>query len=141
MLERLVIAVVLLVLGVVAYRVLTRCQIRRGVQALANADPLLNGLRPGVPTVLYFTTPMCIPCKTQQQPTLERLQTELGPNGIQVIRVDATEQPEAADRWGVFCAPTTFILDGYGQPCEVNHGVADANKLKRQIQSALAAAS
>ena len=140
MLERVLIAVVLLALGVAAYCVLTRCQVRK-VAEQASTDPLLSGLRPGVPTILYFTTPMCMPCKTQQQPALERLQSELGADGVQVIRIDATEQPEAADRWGVFCAPTTFVLDGLGQPREVNHGVADTNKLKRQIQAVLVPAS
>ncbi len=134
MLERLLIALVLLALGVVGYRWMIGRQIKR-TAALAPSDPLLRDLMPGVPTILYFTTPMCIPCKTQQSPALERLQRELG-NGVQIVKVDATEHPDAAQRWGVFSAPTTFILDGRGTTLAVNHGVAEADKLRQQLQGA-----
>jgi hypothetical protein len=71
---------------------------------------------------------------TQQQPALQRLQTQLG-DGIQVIQIDASENSEAADRWGVFSAPTTFILDSLKQVRDVNYGVADTPKLIRQLNS------
>ena len=73
MIERLIAAVVLLILGAVGYRLMIWRQIRQ-TTALAPTDPLLSGLKPGVPTILYFTTPTCIPCKTQQTPALKRLQ-------------------------------------------------------------------
>src|SRR4051812_5972948 len=103
MIERLIAAVVLLAVGVIAYRLMIWRQIRQ-TTALTSTDPLLSGLKPGVPTILYFTTPTCIPCKTQQTPALQKLQGQLG-EGIQIVRVDATEQPEAAQRWCVFSAP------------------------------------
>ena len=90
----------------------------------------------GKPTIVYFTTPFCMPCKTQQQPALTQLRSEL--DHVQVVQIDATEQPDVADRWGVFSAPTTFILDTLGQPREVNHGVADVHKLRRQIEAVVA---
>lgn len=135
MLERTLFAVALMIMGVVAYHLYTRYHL---VKATANAstDPLLQTLKPGVPAVLYFTTPGCIPCRTQQQPTLARLQADWG-EGIQVIQIDASEQSDAADRWGVFSAPTTFILDGAQQVHEVNYGVADLPKLKRQLEGAI----
>lgn len=131
MIERLIAALVLLVVGVVAYRTLLVWQIRR-TKALAPSDPLLAGLKPGVPTVLYFTTPMCAPCKTQQTPALERLKAQLG-EAVQIVRVDATEHPDAAQRWGVLSVPTTFILDGKGATRAVNNGVTEANTLRQQI--------
>jgi len=133
MLERLLLVAVLAAAGLVIYRLYTR----RHVQRVASAprDLLLHGLREGVPTIVYFTTPQCMPCKTQQMPALQTLQTELGER-LQVVRVDATEQPEAAERWGVFSVPTTFVLDRHGQAREVNYGVADAAKLRRQLQAA-----
>jgi thioredoxin-like negative regulator of GroEL len=76
---------------------------------------------------------MCAPCKTQQTPALARLQTELG-DALQVVQIDATEQPEAAERWGVFSAPTTFVLDARGITQAVNYGVAGADKLRQQLQ-------
>ena len=132
MIERLIAAIVLLALGAIGYRMMIRRQIRR-TTALAASDPLLSGLKAGIPTILYFTTPMCIPCKTQQTPALKSLQDELG-EAVQILRVDATEQPDAAQRWGVFSAPTTFVLDGRGTTLAVNHGVAEAAKLRTQLQ-------
>ncbi len=133
MVERLLLVIVLFVFGLAAYCLVRRCHLRRAA-ASALADPILNGFRPGTPAVVYFTTPGCVPCRTQQQPALARLQSELG-DQIQVIQVDASQDPDAARRWGVFTAPTTFILDGRGQPRDVNHGVADVPKLRRQIEA------
>ena len=133
MIERLIAALFLLALGVIAYRWMIGRQIKR-TSALAPSDPLLSGLRPGIPTILYFTTPTCIPCKTVQAPALKRLQDELG-EAIQIVRVDATEDPDAAQRWGVFSAPTTFILDGHGATLAINHGVAEADKLRQQLHA------
>jgi len=131
MIERVAAALLLLAFGGIAYRLLIARQIRR-TSALAASDPLLSSLKPGVPTILYFTTPMCVPCKTVQTPALNHLQEELG-DAIQIVRVDASENPDAAQRWGVFSAPTTFILDGGGATVAVNHGVAEASKLRRQL--------
>jgi hypothetical protein len=39
----------------------------------------------------------------------------------------------------VFSAPTTFVLDGYKHVRQVNYGVADAFKLRRQVEGARAA--
>ncbi len=139
MIERTIIAIVLLLIGFAGYRVFTRYHIAR-VAAGAPIDPLLSDVKPGVPVIVYFTTPTCSPCETQQTPALKRLQTELGENNIQIVKVDATENPEAADRWGVFSAPTTFVLDSQRQVREVNHGVADAPKLKKQVETAEMAA-
>jgi thiol-disulfide isomerase/thioredoxin len=131
MLERVLIFAIFAVAGLAAYPALRRYHVHRAA-ASAQHDPLLSGLKPGVPAIVYFTTPGCMPCKTQQQPALEQLQAELG-EGVQVIRVDAADNPDAARRWGVFAAPTTFILDGAGQPQTVNHGVAGVVKLKQQL--------
>ncbi len=131
MIERLIVAVVLLAVGVIAYRLVNRRQIQR-TTALAPSDPLLSGLKAGVATIVYFTTPTCIPCKTQQVPALNRLQQELG-DAVQIVRVDATEDPDAAQRWGVLSVPTTFVIDALGVTQAVNHGVAEADKLRQQL--------
>ncbi len=134
MIERLAAALFLLAFGVITYRLMIARQIRR-TTALAPTDPLLSGLKPGVPTILYFTTPTCIPCKTQQTPALNRLQDELG-EAVQIVKVDATEDEAAAQRWGVIGAPTTFVLDGHGATLAINHGVAETLKLKQQLGAA-----
>lgn len=93
----------------------------------------LEEIRPGIPAILYFTTPSCVPCKTIQRPALARLQERMS-DSLQVIEVDASARPELADYWGVLSVPTTFIIDGRGRPRRVNHGVTSAEKLQRQIE-------
>ena len=93
----------------------------------------LETIRVGIPVILYFTTPSCMPCKTVQRPALARVQDDLGER-IQVIEIDASAQPELADYWGVLSVPTTFIIDGRGRPRRVNHGVAGAEKLQKQVE-------
>ena len=134
MLERLLLVSTLLVLGALAYCAFRRYHVR-SVAVKAAADPLLLGLRPDVPAIVYFTTPGCVPCKTQQAPALDRLQAHLG-EAIQIVRVDASEDSDAAARWGVFSAPTTFVIDPRQQVRQVNHGVADTHTLLRQLEQA-----
>lgn len=93
----------------------------------------LGTVRPGVPTILYFTTPGCIPCKTVQRPALAQL-TSLLNDRLQVIEINAEEQPEIADYWGVLSVPTTFIIDSQGQPRHVNRGVAREDILLRKLR-------
>ena len=95
----------------------------------------LEELHPGMPAILYFSTPNCQPCKTLQRPALKRLFEDLG-HQVKVIQIDATQRPDLADYWGVLSVPTTFIIDSKGQPRGVNHGVAPAEKLRRQLEAA-----
>jgi thiol-disulfide isomerase/thioredoxin len=131
MVERLLMAGAILALGMSVWIAFNRFSLRRAAR-IASADPLLADLRTGVPAILYFTTPFCEPCRTLQKPALTQLQAELGPS-IQVVQVDASVQPEVADRWGVFSAPTTFVLDRRLVPQQVNRGVASVETLRRQL--------
>ena len=90
----------------------------------------------GKPVILYFTTPTCVPCKVLQRPALQHLQDQVGEK-LWVVEVDATLQPEVASQWGVFSVPTTFIIDGKGNPKHVNYGVALYEKLKKQLEDIL----
>lgn len=132
MIERTLIVIGLAAVLGVGYAVLRRVQVWRAARQ-APADPLLAAFQPGIPGVVYFTSPQCAPCQFQQKPALQGLQADLG-DGIQVIEVDALADAAAASRWGVLSVPTTFILDGQGQPRDVNHGVAGTAKLKAQVQ-------
>ena len=75
----------------------------------------------------------CAPCKTVQRPTIERMKTSHG-KWFQVIEVDASQQPEIAQEWGVLTVPTTFVIDASGQPRYVNQGIATAKKLIQQLE-------
>ncbi len=130
-LERIVLVIGLVLLGWVIIQWYKQRQISR---INPTSDPLLESLRPDVASIVYFTTPGCIPCRTQQQPALAQLQSELG-EMLQVVRIDATQETEVADRWGVLSAPTTFILDRQRRVQHVNFGVADAQQLKQQLKA------
>jgi thioredoxin 1 len=93
----------------------------------------MDAVREGVPAILYFTTPDCLPCKTVQSPAIETLQAQFGER-LQIIKVDASERIDLADAWGVLSVPTTFIIDAQGQPRHVNNSVASAAKLRQQLR-------
>lgn len=126
---RAVAAVVIAGGGYLLYRLVTQHVLHQAEQAAGS----LNGLIPGIPAILYFTTPDCQPCKTTQRPALHQLQQWMG-EGLQVLQVDASQQKEMAEHWGVLSVPTTFVIDSHGQPRRVNHGVALAGQLKAQIE-------
>ena len=93
----------------------------------------LPAFLPGLPGILYFTTPDCITCRAAQRPALTDLQKQLD-GGVQVIEIDAVERPDLARRWSVLSVPTTFILDRDGRTRQVNHGFASTAKLRSQLQ-------
>jgi thioredoxin 1 len=93
----------------------------------------LGPIRPGVFTLVYFTTPNCVPCKTIQRPAIQTVSQRLG-NELHVIEVDAIEQPELASRWGVMSVPTTFLIGRDGKLLHVNHGVTRSEKLLMQLR-------
>ncbi len=131
MLERLLIALLIAAAALFIWRALNRRSLRR-LGAQTAIDPTLAAATPGTPVIVYFTTPFCAPCRTQQKPTLREIAAQFGAS-VQIVEVDATAEPEAADRWGVFSAPTTFVLDASYQPRYVNRGVATGDTLREQL--------
>ena len=133
LLVRLSIALALSLLGIAAFWGWNRFQLRR--LGRVGGGPLrgLETMQSGVPGILYFTTPDCQVCLTTQKPALKRLEAELGA-GVQIVEVDATARRDLADYWGVLSVPTTFIIDGQGQPRQINHGLTSKDKLRRQIE-------
>lgn len=130
MLNRLLIAAALIGLSIGIYALVTRWQITR-----ADGSSRLTGqLRPGTPGIVYFWSEACAPCQLVQKPALAQLEAELG-NAVQIIPINALQQPQIANEWGVFSVPTTFIVDKSGHPRHVNHGVAQAAQLRQQLQS------
>ena len=121
---RFIIALVIVVVAVGLYYLNNRLMLGR-----APKDALGE---PGKPVLLYFTTPTCAPCKTVQKPAIMQLKEKLG-EMFSIVEIDATEQPDMARRWGVLSVPTTFVIDSRGQARYVNHGVARADKLLKQL--------
>jgi thioredoxin-like negative regulator of GroEL len=129
LLERLLMAVAISGLGVTAYILFNRITLKRAESKIAR----FSSYRPGLPALVYFTTPTCAPCKTVQRPTIERVKSNFG-RWFQVIEVDASAQPELAQEWGVMSVPTTFVIDAQGAPRYVNHGVTNAETLIKQLE-------
>ena len=127
---RMALAVGIMGVGLLVYWLANRLILRR---ASLQTDRL-EAVRPGKPTLLYFTTPTCAPCKTMQRPAIQRLVEQLGER-LQVVEIDASTNPDLASQWGVMSVPTTFVLDAKGRPRHVNHGVAPAEKLLKQLNN------
>jgi thiol-disulfide isomerase/thioredoxin len=128
---RILITLALAVVGFLVYVAFSRFSVRQ-----AEGRQLgLEGAKPGVPTVLYFTTPYCAPCRTIQAPALEKLAATYG-DALQVIKIDADEQPDVASHWGVMTVPTTYVFDRRGKPRFFNPGIAKADKLEKQLMAA-----
>jgi thioredoxin 1 len=127
---RALLAALLFAAGIAAYGLVNRVIIARARGKRLGLESLL----PGMPAILYFTAPGCVPCKTVQRPALDQLRDRLG-DRLQVIEVDAVARPDLADYWGVLSLPTTFVIDSKGRPRCVNHGAARAEKLLRQIEA------
>lgn len=128
---RLGIAVGLGLLGWGIFRVTRYVSLKRVAGKRAKE---LNDLQPGIATVVYFTTPDCLPCKTIQRPALARLRDILG-EGIRVIEINTYENPEIAKEWGVLSFPSTFIFDQSGIPRQVIYGVTGVEKLMNQVRN------
>ncbi len=128
-LYRLILAVGIILLGWVAARLIRAVTLKQ----VKKVSRQIEGWTPGIPAVVYFTTPDCVACKTTQRPALNRVKEKLG-DRLQVIEINALEKPDLAQQWGVLSVPTTFILDGQGSPQQVNYGVTLADKLQEQIR-------
>jgi thioredoxin-like negative regulator of GroEL len=133
-LTRLAIAVAIILGGILLYWAISKLRLSV-LGRRAQSGSHLGGLelRPGVPAILYFTTPDCAPCRTVQGPAIEELGEQLG-DRLQVVKIDASEQMALADYWGVLSVPTTFIIDAEGQPRHVNNGVTPAVRLRQQLR-------
>lgn len=127
-LARLALAILIALIGWLAYKAVNRVILtRRARQGLG-----IEKFRAGTPAVLLFTSSDCRPCKAIQRPALLRLASALE-GDLQVIEIDVYERPELRDRWGVLSLPTTFVIDSFGRPRHVNHGVAREPKLLDQL--------
>ncbi len=117
-------------LGALAYWLINQHLLTR---ARNNVFTLFNKL-PNKPVLVYFTTPDCAPCKTVQRPAIDRISNLLGEK-LEVVEINAYEQPDLAKTWGVLSVPTTFVIDERGEARYVNNGVTRAEKLLEQIQT------
>lgn len=129
MLERVLIAAGLVLVGLALYRAGLFLQHRRAASSIKNSQA-------NRPLLLIFTSPTCAPCKLQQIPIVEKLMPEWGEK-IDTLVVDVTEQPEMANQYGVWSLPTTIVVDAAQKVIAVNQGVANERKLREQFSRAV----
>ncbi|MDR7415720.1 MAG: thioredoxin family protein [Armatimonadota bacterium] len=120
--ERVLIALGILLLVTVGWSAFLRFRDRRFLRAPADV--------PG-PAVVAFTHPLCVPCRTQQVPALERLRISHPEVRIEVV--DVLQHPERARRYGIWTVPATAVVDASGRIVALNHGVADEHRLLHQL--------
>lgn len=78
---------------------------QRGTATLPTVPAALRG---GGAAWIVFTTPTCVACRT-----VTELIAQARPDDL-VVTVDATADPDLADRWEVRRAPTTLRCDAEG---------------------------
>ncbi len=97
------------------------------------AVDLVPSERDGPPwLILAFSTPDCALCEIGQAPALEELMQWYG-GRVAVQHIDTTTVPHLARRFGIFTVPSTVVLDQSGRVLAINHGLAGARKLARQL--------
>jgi thioredoxin-like negative regulator of GroEL len=140
MAERLLILVAVTV-AIAAAIVVIRAWNRKKVSGLtqtAGAETWQNlGEAPdGRRALVSFSTPSCAACHTAQAPAVKAVESQLGPESVRVIKIDAARQPDVARAFGVLTVPSTIVLAPSGQVVAVNQGFAPSRRLVEQLQRA-----
>jgi thiol-disulfide isomerase/thioredoxin len=129
---RLIWAATILSAGIGLYWAANRWTLARS-RMRVRQDPFLTK---GKPVIVYFTPVAVLARGRVRRPALQRLMNQVGEK-LQVVEIDASQQPEMASQWGVLSVPTTFIIDAKGDPKHINHGVAPLEKLQKQLKGLL----
>ena len=120
----------LLLLGY-ALRFLWRSRV---IAALRSGE---RGRSPGssVPTLHYFWSGSCAPCKVQEA-EIRKLQTVLAAEGraVALSRHDAVAEADLARRMRIVTVPTTLLIGADGQVVAWNPGLIGAHALLGQIR-------
>ena len=124
MIERLVIALLLMAGGWLAFHGVTFWQRRQVRVAPA-----------GQPTILYFRSDSCAGCVGQRS-MLSQLQTDYG-SRFALRQIDADREPETAAAYRIMTLPTTIVADSSGAVRHINYGVTPAQRLAQQLESIL----
>lgn len=107
---------------------------RRRALAAAPFTPNGGAGEAGPVRVLAFSTSQCQQCRLLQKPALAEVaaQTER----VEILSIDALEEPELAERYGILTVPSTVVLASNGRASAVNYGFAPAKLLLEQIEGA-----
>lgn len=129
LIERLLVVAALAVAiaaGAAAVRAIARRRVRAAMSHPAGLWAALDLQMDGRPAVVAFSSPHCIECSLQA-----RIAAQL--EAVRVIPVDAAASPGVARAFGVLTTPSTAVLSADGRLVAVNHGLATADRLRRQL--------
>ena len=124
MVERVLIALILVLAGACAFGLLKGHQMHRASRATVAT---------GKPTIVYFRNDACVPCVTQAR-YVQQLEAQFG-DRIVVEKLDAGADQPTAERYGVFTVPTVLVVNPNGVVRYANYGLTDAGKLAAQLRS------
>jgi thiol-disulfide isomerase/thioredoxin len=85
-----------------------------------------------MPTLLYFGSESCAACPAQWR-YLEQLK-EMWHGRLAIESIDAEQDPDKAAQYHIFTLPTTVIVDKLGVVREINYGLTQPQKLKKQLE-------
>ena len=88
----------------------------------------------GRPSLLVFSTPGCVACRTAQHPAVAAVAARFGP-ALRVIDVDLAAAPQVGRAFKVLTAPSTILLSAQGRVINVNHGFAPSERLAHQVSA------
>lgn len=128
MIERLLVAAIVIVVITAFWVLLRRRQLRKANQALSRPSATM-----AAPMLLYFSSKSCIPCTTQAQ-YIDDLK-HVYPGYIDIRQIDTDQESETAASYGIFTVPTTLIVDGSGDVRHVNYGLTRTSRLATQLEN------
>lgn len=109
----------------VAVSALQRRRQRRGAHLMVRREVSAGA------TILYFWGERCAACAAQKR-VLAELKEEVG-ECLEVLAINAVDQPEMARKFSVLTIPTTILLDRYGNIVYVGNGLVPLERLRKEI--------
>lgn len=105
-----------------------------GTKAVTDASFSTDVLQADTPVLVDFWADWCMPCR-KVSPLLEEIAGEMG-DKIQIVKLNADENPQTVRAYKVMSLPTLTIFKG-GEPVKQVVGARPKSELVRIIEAAI----